>query len=411
MLKVELKRILKTRSTCWLLVIAFVLSILLAVLTINAQYTDAGMLRDYYGADYVRGFDAINMKKQRYEQIEEAVTPDKISGAYEAYHKVAGEYGNAHIPTDVYYEKIVPIMGIFYATSQVFYDADGAEKALDDITPSEAATFYSQRKKYISTVLSSKYSGHPEVVDYALTLDESVKEPFEYHYGIGDSDSAEYLTICTLMLAIICAVITAPMFSAEYANSSDDILRSTKKGKSRLALVKVISSLTVSIGLYILCVGVFAVITLAAFGLDSSSIQFGKSTLIFAPLTENSLLILLLVSGFLTVLAICSFSLFLSSKLNSPMLSLAISIGVALLPTIINLVGGGSNIINWIRLCLPSAGFGFGTNMFYELISGTFLWIGKMVVWSPYALLITAALELPIFSGLAVISYNKHELS
>lgn len=411
MLKLELKRILKTRLTWWISAIAFAVCILLAVLVISfTRYTDADMLSNNSGAGYVRGLDAIEAHQQRYALIEGEVSPIRIGKAYEVYRQVINEYGDDY-PPDVYYEKIAPFKGILSTTRQVFYEPSGLSKDIQNISPDEASTFYSQRKKYIHTMLSSKYSEHPEVADYALSLDESVNEPFKYYYGVGDSDAAEYMTICTLILAIICVMIAAPTFSAEYASGSDDILRCTKKGKSRLALTKVCAALIISTGLYILCAGVFISITVSSFGLDSSSVQFNKSTMIFASLTENSFLLLIFISGLLAILAICSLSLFLSSNLNSPMLSLALSIGIVLLPTIINIAGSGSNIENWIRLCLPSGGVGFGTNMFYELISGNFLWAGKFVIWSPRMMLAVAIVELPLLSGFSIISYNKHKLA
>lgn len=44
------------------------------------------------------------------------------------------------------------------------------------------------------------------------------------------------------LLAILCAVIVAPVFSTEYQTGADDIIRCTKNGRMRLATVKIASA-------------------------------------------------------------------------------------------------------------------------------------------------------------------------
>ena len=73
-------------------------------------------------------------------------------------------------------------------------------------------------------------------------------------------------------------------------------------------------------------------------------------------------------------------------------------------------VGGAEgNIINWIRFCLPSGGLTMVGSMLDELVSLHFLWLGDWVIWSSYLLLAAAAVQIPIWLGLSVRFYRKHE--
>ncbi len=43
-----------------------------------------------------------------------------------------------------------------------------------------------------------------------------------------------------------------------------------------------------------------------------------------------------------------------------------------------------------------------------ELTGLRFLWIGDFVIWSPYVLLIAAAAQIPVWFGLTVRTYCRH---
>ena len=91
---------------------------------------------------------------------------------------------------------------------------------------------------------------------------------------------------------------------------------------------------------------------------------------------------------------------------------------VALLPTIIRIFGAGGsfgrgfaaaerNILNWIRVCLPSGGVSMTGAVTDELLGLRFLWLGDFVTWSPYVLLAAAVLQIPIWFVLTVRAYNR----
>ena len=64
----------------------------------------------------------------------------------------------------------------------------------------------------------------------------------------------------------------------------------------------------------------------------------------------------------------------------------------------------------WIGEVLPSAGIGMKNNFLYQLCDFHFLHAGEMSFWTPYVILASAAVEIPLFLFLEVRSYCKHQV-
>ena len=76
--------------------------------------------------------------------------------------------------------------------------------------------------------------------------------------------------------------------------------------------------------------------------------------------------------------------------------------------SIINL----SNInLGQLEIILALAGIGLQNNLLYQLANFNYLYIGGMSFWTPYIILVSAAIEVPVFLLLAVRSYCKHQVA
>jgi hypothetical protein len=64
---------------------------------------------------------------------------------------------------------------------------------------------------------------------------------------------------------------------------------------------------------------------------------------------------------------------------------------------------------NWISSILPSAGVGMRNNLLYQLTDLNYLHIGQISLWTPDVILVSAAVEIPIFLLMAVHAYCKHQ--
>ena len=122
----------------------------------------------------------------------------------------------------------------------------------------------------------------------------------------------------------------------------------------------------------------------------------------------GQLQIILAAAGLLSVLASMSCTMFLSAKCKDSVTALLLSIVVLLLPAISYIAIGGST---WISTILPSAGIGMQNNYLYQLINFNFLHVGDLSLWTPHVILVSAAIEIPVFLLLAVRSYCKHRIA
>lgn len=409
MLKLELKRILKTRATWWLVLIALVLCLVYALwairLSVYYDYDASGQHQTTHGVE------AYKLNQEKYSLIEGEVTPELISKAVSVYQEVMAQYGDDYsVPPEISNEVLGPYSPVYTWINRSFTDESGVRLMPGDITAEQALDFYHQRIITLERTIENKYEQTPQVISYAESHMEGDGENLNYTYGIGSTNTFDHLGMCTFLVTLICCMITAPIFSSDYASGADDILRCTKRGRKRLAITKLSSAVIISLGVFILCIGAFLIVVYLAFGFnDNTSAEL--LGILWNPdsLTAMGVLGTILLSSLITFLAMSCFTLFLSSCFKSPILVLAVAIAVALIPTVMMLSGADGNLLNWIRFCLPSGGVLPAAALVSELGSLRFLWIGSFVTWSTYVMLAAATVQIPVWFLMAIRSYDRHE--
>ena len=125
-------------------------------------------------------------------------------------------------------------------------------------------------------------------------------------------------------------------------------------------------------------------------------------------LNLGQLQVILALTGLLSMLASVSFTLFLSAKCKDSLTVLLVSLVILLLPTFVYSALASAT---WISTILPSAGIGMQNNFLYQLINFNYLHIGEMSFWTPYIILISAVIEVPVFLFLSICSYFKHQVA
>jgi len=88
-------------------------------------------------------------------------------------------------------------------------------------------------------------------------------------------------------------------------------------------------------------------------------------------------------------------------------LHLLISIVVLLMPLFAYVAMGAT----WLSTILPSAGIGMQNNFLSQLADFNYLNIGGMSFWTPHVILISAGIELFVFTFLAIHSYCRHQVA
>lgn len=399
----EMKRLIRTKSV-WILMIAMV--VLAAVMAyvpvtfIRAYKTDAGNVQA------VTGVQAVKISKETRKDMEGEVTEEKIRQAIRVLNEMYQEYGSSfmeEVPADVYAEKIYPIMPVLNIIEQVLAP-DGKNlynMEAFDVKEEDAATIYEKYREEIQGL-----SQNPELVKEMQKISGSVKTPFTYESGM-TLETVDYYTIYLFLVMFAFIVIASPVYAAEYQTGADDVIRCTKNGRVRIAVTKILVTFTLAVSTFVASSLTFVAVLYILYGGSGfgTSIQMGYVFYLPA-LTIGSMLKLQIAGGVLFTLATVSFVLFLSSKCKNVQTALISAFGIAILPMILNMAGN-NNVLNIMRCILPTGGFGLINGLQSELMARNFALVAGHYIWLPYILLVAAAVAVPVFVGLTIVSYCR----
>lgn len=260
-------------------------------------------------------------------------------------------------------------------------------------------------------MIIDRYGVNSSAVRQALEMNEKIKIPFSFEYGFS-GNAGDYFIFITLFITLIGLVITLPIFSSDYESGSDDILRSTKNGRRKLAIGRIVASLIIVTTLFLICMTFYIFIVNSAFnwkGLGTSWQIYGAA-LLFVPFTACSIQVYSAIGGLLIVISVSLFCLFISSKTRTSMKSLLVGIVFWITPFILDRVSG-KNIIQWLVYLFPTGGAGITNSMYANLIDINFLKIGSIDIWTPYVIAAVAIVSIIVFPILTIRTYNKYELS
>ena len=337
MYKLEMKRLLKTRSTWILMAAALLVTLILCCINIFGAYYYS------YDGESFHALDATEMRRIVTESAEGEWTPERI---HDVFAQIGDNGAAASIAgyTSTFLRSIPQVFDVQYTS---------------EITPEMAAQYYTLRKAYIEEAMTLNYG--PAAAEAALRLDENTTEPFYYEFGFGTgSDIATSLPVSLFAVAIVCSIICAPVFASDYSTGADDIQRCARYGCKRLGKAKLLAAMTLSSALYAVCAAVFVALTLAVYGDDKTSAQLALDALVLIDIDMNGVLVLTLIAGFLSVLAMTVFTLWLSARMRSSVAVLAVALAVAMTPTFLVILLRESALGDWLRLLLPSGGLASG---------------------------------------------------
>ena len=407
--RLEIKRIMKSRRTLTLLAAALLMSIVMAYLpisfeSINRPGEDGKIIE-------LDGLPAIQFKRDYYEKTAGNITPQKLAEALRTYQSYVKEYGTLNdVPLDIYIENIMAIRPMLRGLIEAFADPKtGIGADLMDIDPDEVEQyFYEKCVSHLDDTMNLEQKEYEAARQFAAGRYVDVDQPFYLYPGMS-RDAFDYTTLYILVLSILCVAIASPAFANEYQTGSDSILRCTKYGRMKLAVIRILSVCCIFIVIFILGMSIHLLILNLAFGTDclKTSFQMLFSVINLPNINLGQLQIILVLAGLLSVLATVSCTLFLSARCRDSLTVLLISIVILFLP----IFAYGALGDTWIGGILPSAGIGMKNNFLYQLCDFNFLHIGDMSFWTPYVILVSATVEIPLFLFLTVRSYCKHQVA
>lgn len=408
----EVKRVLKSRRSIILLLIALVMSAIMAWLPV--MYEDINQF-DQNGNKVaeLNGLDAITYKKSLRSANNGEVTPEKLKKALTIYQSAVQPYGEDSIysgefPTEIYIKKVFPVEFLLGKLPEAFSDPKtGQGTSLMEISPDKLDGFYEQTVQHLEDIMQMEQKGHLAAQEQSLQKYTEVKTPFQFYPGYS-RDAFDYIELFIFLLVILCTATATPTFSNEYQTGSDSILRCTKYGRSRLAIVKLLAVLTIFTVAFIICISLHLLISNLAFGTEcmKTSMQMLFSVISLPAFNLGQLQIALAIGGLLSLLAMISFTLFLSAKFKDSISVILIAIVMCLLPIFTYSAGA-----NWLTFILPSGGIGLQNSLLYQLTGVTYVHIGQASIWVPYVTVAAAIIEIPVFLFLAVRTYCKHEVA
>ena len=410
MLKVELKRIIKSRQTIILTIAGICFSALLAVAPV--LFVSVDVYDDNGNVQELNGISAIRYLRESKASSDGEVTPDKLKAALATYQEFIEMYGDPesdNFPVDVYREKISPIkdlLRLLPVTYSDFVDGNLIPRGLTDLDLDDLDSFYEACDTRLDNVI--KVDRETESTKQkAASLYSKVDRPFELYAGY-TRDAFDYLSLCILLLVIIGVVLSAPLSSENYESVADHILRCTKYGRGTLARTKVIANMLPSILIYVVGITIHLLISDLSFGTITlkTSVQALYDTISLPNLNLFQLQIVLALGGLLTLISVNSFTYYLSAKLERVAGTVCISLLAALAPLFISAAVG----TNWVSSILPAGGIGLTNNLLMQLVDFRFLHLGSHSFWNPQVTMLFTIIWIPVFMTLAVWSYCKHQI-
>lgn len=410
LLALEIKRVLKTKRT-WILIAA---SVLLAVFMAYIPTTFVTVQKTDESGNYVEitGKDAINYYKSN--RVQGTVTTEVLKEAVRRYQEVYKTYDSVYgdnIPSEVYYEKLSAYQPYIRGIREALADRNnGIAPAISDISIDKVGEYYDLLESRLASIIDMEQTGHPAAKEVALSKFAKVQRPYEYYYG-APSDSIEYETFFIFLITILCAVIVAPIFSTEYQTGADDIIRCTKNGKKKLAIIKVASACLIVGILYLLCGITWIVVTNSLFGWEGTktSIQLIFSVTTLLPYNVGQLQWANLLGGLLFFLSAICFTLLLSSLAKSNVSALALALLFVIMPFLVYTVLPGQ-FGDWLQALLPGAGIGLGNSLLYAMTDFDFLHLGSASFWNTDVMLMLALVKIPLFILFTIVVYDRKRI-
>ena len=407
LMKLELKRVLKTRLTLILLTFSLVLSLVMAYIPTTFSYVS--YLDDNGNTIKLLGLDAVQYLKTLQSDTAGTVTPQKVRQAVEAYQSCLTKYGveNTYdLPEGVYEAEILPYAPLLHGVREAFADPDsGIAPSLMDISPEKIENFYGTCEARLVSLMKLEQKGHPAAQEAAKRLYSRVEMPYQLYRGY-NTDAMDYQLLLSFLIVLFCTVIAAPIFTSDYQTGADDIYRCTKYGRVKFAITKLLSALLICGTAFSLCAVVFLLVSNSLYGWEctKTSMQMLYSIVNLPNLNLGQLQWVCAGGYLLCLLATVSFTLFLSSRLRNVVASLSVSLVCCILPVILY-VALPSEIGQLIYTVLPAGGVALQTSFLYTLVDFAFWNMGNLAIWTPYVMLGAYCVEIPLFLCLAVYSY------
>lgn len=414
LLKLELKRQLKTRWTLFFVGVALITTLLFAYFPVN--FYELTLSNTQGQIEKLTGFDALHAQMERQAPSNGTVTPEKVRAALENYQDTLNAY-DAEFPYDlpegVYEKSLLPTDPLLHGVVELYSNPKtGIGSPLTELTPQKIDSYYTTADAHIQALMALEHPENEVTQQQGIAMYQEVAKPFVSHPN-ASSDDIDYFLLLSFVLMLLCAVLAAPVFASDYQTRADDIQRSCKNGRNTLASARIIATLFICTLLTLSCQILYWCLSNTFFGWDAldASIQmmalFPISAL--ANMTFGELQIFLVVVGQLGMLATVSAVLLISSKTKNLVTATATALFLCVLPVLLYLILP-TNLRIILCTLLPSSVNAMQSGVLYAMREFFFITVGDLAIWLPWLMTGVVCLEVPLFALFARHSYSKHEV-
>lgn len=406
LIKLEFKKIYRKKMTIFVTLCCFLATVLFFSLPF-IQYR----AWDENGIMLTKG-EAVSYKKKCYNALAGTLTEERIAQDIEEYQMIASDPdhlitergGEVSFTDEIYFGYLAPRQSYLNMIGNTYsYNGMGAVN-IPGIAHDDTSGFYATRNETVKQRIADNTYLNETERQYWLNKSLAVTSPYEYGYVLGWSnfgDTAGMLIICILG---ICIAI-APVFASEYQNGTDAIILSTKYGKSKCVIAKIIASILFGTIIFAVNAAASLLIPLMTFGMEGGSLplQIMDSTCPY-DLTFAEAAFLTIAIAFIVMLGLTSLTLLLSAKMKSPYPVLIIDVMIIFVPVFTGT--GRTSLSSHILQLLP-----------YQVLSGLsqfkqyFSWSFGNIVLNLFTMIVLVYLIISILSlFFAGLSFKKHQV-
>lgn len=347
-LKYEIKKIFcKKSSIISLILLGVCLATMMFFCISEVEYV-------YADGNGIKGIKAIGLLKEEKMKWNGYLTEDTIRNVLKENQAINSDSKYAGIDEEnLISESDIKLSNMKYARKQEFADIRDLinysyeeihsydYRFIDKLRPDDADKFYSNRVNQLITYLSSEEVSQQltkNEKEYLIDSAKTLTTPLKYSYADGWNKALDKSITVIFALVLVICILIAPIFSVEYQTGSDSILLSTEHGKKKGIVYKLIAGLLSTSLVYWITSFMFYGLIFMIFGFEGSDCPrqasfFGWKS--FYHITNGQALCMVLLLGYLGCLFMCSFAMFLSSKVKTSFATIIFLILIIMVPSTI----------------------------------------------------------------------------
>ncbi|KGM95721.1 ABC transporter permease [Clostridium botulinum] len=408
LIKYELKKIFKRKSTKVSLVVMLLwLLCWCSIIIKNNDYTDKS-------GKGINGLKSIELKQEGVKKHEGYLSKEKLTNVFNDYQKIIKGSKNyqpnsKRLKNEAFanyvdkYEILDLLREDFSYADTLNYDI------IDSLHSKDIKDFYKRRDKKVKEILNKKYSHgsySQSEKEYVLSLNEKISKPFYFNYFDGWKDILKMLfPVMVMLIALVISICVAPIFALEYQTGADSVILSTRYGKNKLIIAKILAVLLCATFVYF---GLILIVTLGmlwCYGIEGWNAAFQVISIKSVyPYSVLEIYLLGVALGYLVILAFSSFIMVLSSKIKTS--SIMVISGLLIFVPILVRRDKENLALNRLMNFFPAN----AVNTFVNFSSYDTYSFKNIVLLAPQLITMLSVIGIFICVPIAFYSFRNHEV-